>query len=277
MRFFGCSRTPGRTRVRTKAARTAPGQLPEKDGEFQYRIKHSAERHERIARESELTETGPRSRCGSARRRAPVDLRLVKLLAASRAIVEHGGFHLPMPNDWPKRAGMVRGRCVGGGRRDVRSGDSPRGAGGCTWRADRPAECWVLARDRSRQRTPSLSVENSYSPSFWNCESVLLNRLHDSSKKSNPFADHPTYRNRHSMVNSFCHGAEGFAVGNAELAHPRSPIARLSRNSLRLFRKQPHAGLIVSPLTTVAKAPNPRRLFPKNSPNGRCPAPQASI
>jgi hypothetical protein len=29
-------------------------QLPEKDGEFQYRIKHPAERHERIARESEL-------------------------------------------------------------------------------------------------------------------------------------------------------------------------------------------------------------------------------
>ena len=29
--------------------------LPEKDGEFQYRIKHSHEPHERIARESELS------------------------------------------------------------------------------------------------------------------------------------------------------------------------------------------------------------------------------
>jgi hypothetical protein len=28
--------------------------LPEKDGEFQYQIKHPAERHERTARESEL-------------------------------------------------------------------------------------------------------------------------------------------------------------------------------------------------------------------------------
>jgi hypothetical protein len=28
--------------------------LPEKDGEFQYRIKHPTEPHERIARESEL-------------------------------------------------------------------------------------------------------------------------------------------------------------------------------------------------------------------------------
>ena len=30
--------------------------LPEKNGEFQYRIKHSHEPHERIARESELRE-----------------------------------------------------------------------------------------------------------------------------------------------------------------------------------------------------------------------------
>ena len=73
-----------------------------------------------------------------------------------------------------------------------------------------------------------LSVENSYSPSFRNCELVLLNGLHHSSKKSNPFADHPTYRNRHLMVNSFSHGAEGFAVGNVELAHWRSPIGGLS-------------------------------------------------
>jgi hypothetical protein len=28
--------------------------LPEKDGEFQYRIKHPTEPHERLARESEL-------------------------------------------------------------------------------------------------------------------------------------------------------------------------------------------------------------------------------
>jgi hypothetical protein len=33
-------------------------QLPEKDGELQYRIKHPAERHERIARESELSGSG---------------------------------------------------------------------------------------------------------------------------------------------------------------------------------------------------------------------------
>jgi hypothetical protein len=73
-----------------------------------------------------------------------------------------------------------------------------------------------------------LSVENSYSPSFRNCELVLLNGLHHSSKKSNPFADHPTYRNRLSMVKSFPRNTEGFAVGNVELAHRRSPIGRLS-------------------------------------------------
>jgi hypothetical protein len=32
--------------------------LPEKDGEFQYRIKHPTEPHERIARESELRRAG---------------------------------------------------------------------------------------------------------------------------------------------------------------------------------------------------------------------------
>ena len=30
--------------------------LPERDGEFEYHIKHTSERHERIARESELRE-----------------------------------------------------------------------------------------------------------------------------------------------------------------------------------------------------------------------------
>ena len=30
--------------------------LPERDGEFEYHIKHTGERHERIARESELRE-----------------------------------------------------------------------------------------------------------------------------------------------------------------------------------------------------------------------------
>ena len=90
-----------------------------------------------------------------------------------------------------------------------------------------------------------LSVENSYSPSFRNCELVLLNGLHYSGKKSDPFADHPTYRNRLSMVKSFPRNTEGVAVGNVELAHRRSPIGRLSwglvRNSRWHFRMQPHA------------------------------------
>jgi hypothetical protein len=73
-----------------------------------------------------------------------------------------------------------------------------------------------------------LSVENSYPPSFRNCELVLLNGLHYSGKKSDPFADHPTYRNRLSMVKSFPRNTEGVAVGNVELAHRRSPIGRLS-------------------------------------------------
>jgi hypothetical protein len=73
-----------------------------------------------------------------------------------------------------------------------------------------------------------LSVENSYPPSFRNCELVLLNGLHHSRKKSDPFADHPTYRNRLSMVKSFPRNTEGFAVGNVELAHRQSPMGRLS-------------------------------------------------
>ena len=31
-----------------------PAKLPERDGEFEYHIKHTSELHERIARESEL-------------------------------------------------------------------------------------------------------------------------------------------------------------------------------------------------------------------------------
>ena len=57
------------------------------------------------------------------------------------------------------------------------------------------------------------------------------------------------------MVNSFSHGAEGFAVGNVELAHWRSPIGGLSwrrrPGSLPLFRMQPRAeaiGFIFNPM-----------------------------
>ena len=42
-------------------------QLPERDGEFEYRIKNVAEPHERVARESELSVEYPMA-AGSARR-----------------------------------------------------------------------------------------------------------------------------------------------------------------------------------------------------------------
>ena len=96
--------------------------LPERDGEFEYHIKHTGELHERIARESELGGSDPWRRDTVVRPSAMRistsarcwNLRLIKWLAARHATVRYGGFHLPMPNNGPERAGMVRGRCVRG-------------------------------------------------------------------------------------------------------------------------------------------------------------------
>jgi hypothetical protein len=42
-------------RASARGAYQVTKQLPERDGEFEYHIKHSGEPHERVARESELS------------------------------------------------------------------------------------------------------------------------------------------------------------------------------------------------------------------------------
>jgi hypothetical protein len=48
--------TPPRGQYSPPEIYLVTAKLPERDGEFEYHIKHTSERHERIARESELRE-----------------------------------------------------------------------------------------------------------------------------------------------------------------------------------------------------------------------------
>jgi hypothetical protein len=50
----GVGYTPPRGQYAPPGLYVVTAKLPERDGEFEYRIKHTSELHERIARESEL-------------------------------------------------------------------------------------------------------------------------------------------------------------------------------------------------------------------------------
>jgi hypothetical protein len=141
----------------------------------------------------------------------------------------------PQIQSWRPRAllssragclGSARGLCgddaIARKRRRVRVSHSQPGRAGTS--APRGKANCAEPDPESAIHDLFLPVENSYPPSFRIYELVLLNGLHHTGKKPDPFADHPTHRNRLSIVKSFPRNTEGFAVGNVELAHQRSPF-----------------------------------------------------